>query len=141
MKKSIFFVFLFFFSVLSLQVLAQGLVLDETPVPFGTVLESIGELIKNWKGLGGIGLASAILATIIQFLKTDLMGGFLDKAGRFGPNIRRLIILVLGQVSGVILSLSSGKFSWVDAIVSGLITQGGAVAIYEYLKPFFKKSA
>lgn len=117
----------------------MGIVLDETPVPFGTLLESVGELIKNWKGLSGIGLASSLLALVIQALKTELLGGLLNKAGPLGPNIRRLIIFVLGQISGIVLSFAGGKFSLVEAIITGLITQGGAVALYEHLKPFFKR--
>ena len=139
MKKWIFFVFLGFFSVLSLGVFAQGLVLDETPIPIGTAIDAILGIIKNRDGWKGIGMASSILACLIQLGKSDTLGGFLDKSGRFGPYIRRLIILLMSQTMGFIISFSSGKFSWIDAIVTGLITQGGAVAIYEHIKPFFAK--
>ena len=136
-----FVVFLGFLACLGFtQEVAEYLVLDESPLPVGTLIEAITELIKNWKGLQGIGTASAIVSLLTVFLKTEPLFSILNRMGASGPWVRRLAVLLFSQISGALISIGAGGSVW-DSILTGLIVQGGAVAIYEHLKPFFKKKA
>ncbi len=112
---------------------------EDAPVAISTVFETLSNIIQNWKSFHGVAIAIPCLTLFIQLLKTKELGGILDKTGPNGVWTRRLFIFLLAQVCGVILSVSSGKFSLVQAVLDGLLTQGGAVALYEHLKPFFKK--
>lgn len=107
---------------------------EAATVPISDVFNDIAELVKNFKGLSGIGVSSALLAILLQFLKTDLAGGLLKNVN---SNVIRIIVTVLGQVSGIIIGVAGG-LGWLDSVIAGLLTSGGAVAIFEAVKPFFK---
>ena len=139
--RLIFVLFLGFLACLGVaQEVGEYLILDETPLPVGTLIEAITELIKNWKGLQGIGTASAIVSLLTLSLKTEPLFSILNRMGASGPWIRRLAVLVFSQISGALIAIGAGGSVW-ESILTGLIVQGGAVAIYEHLKPFFKKKA
>lgn len=108
--------------------------LPET-VPMESVFDSIAELVKNYKGLKGIGLAAAIISIVFQLLKTALFGGLMDKAG---PFLRRAVLTGMGLITAIVMAVAGGM-SWIEALIAGLLSSGGAVALYEALKPFFKK--
>lgn len=124
-----------FIILTTIPMLTYALDNPEVVVPMKSVFESISDLVKNFKGLTSIGVFSAILVIIIQFLKTDVAGNFLKK---LTPTMKRIIITVLGQVSGILIAVVGGM-GWVDAIIAGLLTSGGAIAIFEVFKPLFEK--
>jgi len=125
---------IFFLVLIPVVAFSQEL---EQPVPLQTVFEAIATLVKNWKGMSGIGIAAAILTLLVQILKTELLGGLLAKAS---PFLKRLLITVLGQFAGIVIAVNGG-LGWIEAVVAGLLTSGGAVAIYEAIKPFFSKKS
>lgn len=93
------------------------------------------DLVKNWKDLGGLGIGSSFVLLSVWFLKTEMAGEFFKK---LKPGIKRLLILVLGQVYSLLFMLKSGV-PLMEALMLGLVSSGGAVGIYEALKPLFKK--
>jgi len=94
-------------------------------------------LISNWKAMGGLAIGIAFVNIAIMVLKaswTDKWFIWDTKA----PLVKRAIIIVLGQVAGIMLMIVSGM-KWYAAVIAGLITAGGAIAIYEAVAPIFKK--
>ena len=108
---------------------------EELKVPMEDIFKSISSLISNFRGLSGIGIAAAILTILIQFLKTDITGNLMQK---LPSTWRRILITILGQIGGIVIA-ANGGLGWVDSIIAGLLTSGGAVAIYEALKPLLAK--
>ena len=100
-------------------------------------INKIAELITNWKAMGTLAIVSAIIIIIIQILKTKLVGGWF---GKRSPLMKRAILVILGQISGIVLMVLGG-IDWIPAIMTGLVTSGGAMSIYEVIKPFFAKKA
>ena len=128
--------FIFVLSLLLFPILVLCQVVDDPEVPISDVFNDIVELIRNWKGLGALAISASILSVIVQGFKTKLIGNPLDA---LRPGIKRLLIVLLGQVQAIILAIAGGM-SWWESILAGLITSGGAMAIYECLKPIFKKA-
>lgn len=111
-----------------------------TPETFDlkTMFDMIVSLISNWKVLGAYGIAIAIMNVVIYILKapfTDALFTWNDKA----PIIKRLIVLVVGMASGIVMTISTGS-KWYVAIVNAIVVSGGGIAIYEVIKPLFNKS-
>ena len=100
-------------------------------------INAIVDLVTNWKAMGTLGIISAIIAIIIQLLKTKLVGNFFEKKS---PLIKRAVLAILGVISGIVLMVLGGM-AWMPALMTGLVTSGGGMVIYEVLKPFFKKKA
>ena len=96
---------------------------------------SLIELAKNWKTLGTLGILIAILNLLIMLLKSKYCKGWFGKQSAL---IKRTLIVILGQAVAI-LALVSGGASWVAAILAGLVTSGGAITVYEVLKPLFNK--
>ena len=136
--RCLFLISLGVFSALGISQESGMLILDETPLPIGTLIEAITAIIQNWKGLSGIAVYSSIVSLLTLSLRTEPLFSIINRLGIKGPWIRRLSVLVFSQISGILLSIQAGGGLW-DAILSGLIVQGGAVALYEHLKPFFVK--
>lgn len=103
------------------------------PVSIEEVLKSIIELVKNYKGMGGIALAGSVIAVIIQLLKTSLLSSFFKSES--SKLLKRLIVMVLGTAMSMIAMVGAGS-GWIDAILTGLISSGAAVSIYEAFKAF-----
>lgn len=118
------------FMVIGANAFAQVGSVDEA-VSFESVVKSVMALIGNYKGLGGVGIAGAVVAILMQLLKTTLFAGFF-KSNK-SKLIKRLIVLSLGTVSGVI-GLKLGGAGIVDALIGGILTSGAAMAIYESVK-------
>lgn len=117
---------------------AKAVVLDfETGevVELDEVAKAAVDLFKDYKGMGKLGLAIALLNLFIMFLKTNMMNGWFQKRK---PATQRLLLVVFGQALGILLAMEGGLSPW-SAVLGGLLTSGGAVAIYEVAKPFFKK--
>ena len=108
---------------------------EEASVPLDVAFKSLVDLVTNYKAMSPIALSIAIVLALTSFLKTDLVGGFFKNQSAL---IKRLIVTVLGQVAGVLTMISTGLV-WHQAIIVGLISSGGAVAIYEAYKAAFPK--
>ena len=110
----------------------------DVPITFSELLDSFIDVIGNWKGMTGLAIASSIVMLLVQSLKTDIIQAWLGKVWPDSKTGRRFIIFLLSQISAIIIGMTSGH-SLIDSIVTGLFVQGGAVAMYEHLKPLFKK--
>lgn len=125
------FIMVLFFVLIPFYIFAQ----ESAPVPVEDIFKSISDLVKNYKGMKGIAIASSVLMVLIQVCKTEIMGRLISKAN---PFLNRVIITVCGQICGILMASNSGM-SWLEAVITGLLTSGGAVAIYEAIKPLLKK--
>jgi len=135
LKTNIFLVSLFLLSlIVPIVCFAQEIVAAVQPSTTD-IINAVSSLISNWKALGSIGIVAAIINVIVLILSSQWCKGWF---GKKSPMIKRIIIVVLGQVAGV-LTIIIGGAGWVDALVTGLISSGGAVALWEALKPVFKK--
>lgn len=115
--------------LLILATVSFGLIaLGETPVPEGDPLQSLIGLISQWSTLSPIALGISVIVVLVQAAKA-----FLGESFKF----KRIIITGLGVAYGVGVSLQNGMPIF-DALILGLLTSGGAVAIYEALKPLLK---
>jgi hypothetical protein len=104
---------------------------DNTTVPLDDVANAAFNLAKDHASLGKLGLAMALINLIAMLLKTDAVGGWFSKAH---PLVKRAVLLGLGQVAGILLAVEGGA-GVTAAIFGGLITSGGAVALFEAVKP------
>lgn len=103
---------------------------DNPPVPISDIFNDAVELIKNWKGASVFVILSGVLTIIIEVGKQTFLQPFWDKAGK---TVKKIVITCLGQILGIILGLSKG-LKWYEALIAGLITSGGAVAIFNAFK-------
>jgi len=94
-------------------------------------------LIKNGKAMGVLAVMIGGIMLLIRLLKSSIAGGLFAKVN---PFIQRAIIVILGVAAGILLQIASGM-KWYVALVAGLFTSGGAIAIYEVLKPLWTKPA
>ena len=150
MKRIICFVILFAFAITlplmvfgqaipapsELAVNANNIIQPDTPVEYQDIFAIISHLARNWKSLGKLGILSFILMIIIAFLKTPLGLGIFYK---IGDKWRMLLIVCLGQVAGIILMVTGG-IGWGASIIAGLLTSGGALAIWQVIKVCVRKS-
>lgn len=98
-------------------------------VPEGDPTQSLLALILSWKSLGGVGIASGLISVVVQSLRK-----FLPSSG-----VKKAVVVTLGVVYAV-LQMVLGGGGIMDALVTVLLTSGGAVAIYEWaIKPLFPK--
>jgi hypothetical protein len=96
--------------------------------PDGDPLQSLLALFMNWKAMGPLAIGSAFIVAAVQALK-KLFPEFPYKRG---------IVTVLGVAYGVLTAVTQGM-GLGAALIAALLTSGGAVAIYEALKPLFSK--
>lgn len=130
--KRIYGIFTVLFLFMSFAALGQ-----EVSVPLDQAFNELIKLVMNYKAMSPIALSIAIVMLLTTLLKTDLVGGFFKNQSSL---VKRLIITVLGQVAGVLTMISTG-IPFAQAIIVGLISSGGAVAIYEAYKVAFPKKA
>ncbi len=95
------------------------------------------QLATHWNDLGPYGIASAILMLIIFFFSSSYCKNWF---GVKSPWIRRLIVVVCGQAIGL-LSLLKAGMPFPGAVVNGLIVSGGAMVIWQCIKPLIEKPA
>ena len=96
----------------------------EASVPEGDPLASLIALISNFKAMSPIAIGIGVVTIAVQALKA-----FVGESFKY----KRLSVTVLGVVYGVLVSVSNGM-GILEALVLGLLTSGGAVAIYEAIK-------
>lgn len=94
------------------------------------------ELFKLVKGgtAGALVIASAILALLLQLLKLKIIQPLVAKN-------RVLTFAITTSLSGIISitgALLSGM-KWPEALIAGLVTSGGAMAIYSSWRAVIKK--
>jgi len=95
-------------------------------VPEVNVLEQLGQLVIGWSALGAIAKASAFVLITVQVMKQASF------------KYKRIAVIVMSIVYGV-LQLVIGGESPVAASMAVLVSGGGAVALYNALKPLLKK--
>lgn len=95
------------------------------------------QLATNYKSLSPLALGVLGVNLVLGILKSDAFGNVFKK---LDPLLKMLIITILGQVVGILTQITAGK-SVAQAIVFGLVTSGGAVAIYEAYNLFKKQAA
>jgi hypothetical protein len=105
-------------------------------VRYEDVIKSIVALVSNYKGMGGIAIAGAIIMIAVQVLKTTIISGLFKS--EVSKLVRKIIVLILGTAGGV-LALKLGGVGWIDALVAGVLSSGAAMSIYELIKKAFKK--
>jgi len=115
--------------------LISTVALSQETVGLEQIGESILNLIRDFKTLGTLGVISAVITIIIQFFKSNLCGNWWGDKSSY---VKRFVIVLLGQVVAIIGMVMTGS-SWLAAVIAGLISSGGAVVIYEALKPLLKK--
>lgn len=95
------------------------------------VLDATVTLVKTGKSMGSLALAVAVINLLILMMKTSYAGELFTKAN---PAIKRVILLALGQVAGILMAMAAGTGA-MSAVIGGLVSSGGAVAIFEAVKP------
>ena len=97
-------------------------------VPDGDALQALLSLIANWKGAQPLAIGAMVIVAIVQGLK------------QFLPDFKykRITVTCLGILYGIFLGLQQGM-GIAEVVVASLFVSGGAVAIYEALKPAMKK--
>lgn len=118
-----------------LALVFSSLALAQVAVPDVEISKGILDLILGYKVLGPIGIGSGVIVLLVNVLKSDFFGNLFKN---LNPLIKRLIITVLGVIYGVLFQVQSG-IGWGNAIVTGLLASGGAVAIWEAVKPLIEK--
>ena len=106
-------------------------------LPVNDLINAFMNLVTNWKVLGVWGLCAAIINIVVMILKAD----FTDKWFLWstkGHLVKMLILVVLGQIEGIVISIQTGMIWW-QAAISGLFISGGAIIIYNTAKPIFTK--
>lgn len=109
--------------------------LTDEVVPLDTVVDATVAVVKDGKSMGRLALSVALLNLLVMFLKTNLANTWFSKKS---TNYKRAFLLVAGQVLGILLAIQSG-LSPLSAVIGGLITSGGAVAIFESVKGLLPK--
>lgn len=96
----------------------------------------IGELIANPKALN-IALIVALLVLLsVQLLKSSIAGKIFKG---LSPKVQLGLITLLGQVYAFVVSVFVLKEQTTSAALIGLISSGGAVAIFNAIKLLFEK--
>jgi hypothetical protein len=106
----------------SFVAMAQGM-----NVPEVDVIKHLGELVLNWNNMPDLLKGSAFVLILTQVVKK--MSDF---------EYKRLLVTLLSFVYGVGQLVIGGQ-ELSGALVSMLVAGGGAVALYEALKPLLKK--
>lgn len=97
--------------------------------PEGDPFQMLLALVMSWKTMGPLAGGAAGIAIVVQVLKNSVGDTF---------KYKRLAVVALGVVYGVVLAVSKGM-GVVEALITALFVSGGAVAIYEALKPALQK--
>lgn len=111
------------FTVLCLAGFSALALFGSTDVPDGDPLITLLNLILNFKASGPLVIAASIVTIIVQGVK------------KFAPTFpySKGVAVFGGVIYGIFQALQSG-LGLVESLVFVLVTSGGAVAIYEYLK-------
>ena len=122
MKNKIALLLLF---TMSFAAFAEGIV-----PPDGDPLATLLQMLMNWQALSPLAIGASVIVIVMQVMK-KYVGDF---------NFKRLLVTLLGVVWGVVTARMNG-LGLLEALVAALITSGGAVALYEAVKPLLPKPA
>ena len=100
-------------------------------VPVNDIVNALIWLAKNWKALSPLAISGTIITIVVMFLKSSIGYAIFKKVN---PIVRTLIVLILGQASGIILMITNGMTVW-QALSSGLISSGFAIVLWKLIKP------
>jgi len=107
--------------------------LAQVAVPDAEVSKELLNLFMNFKTLGPVGIGMSVVVVLTQLSKTEIFGKIFKKM-----EYKRLFVTVIGQIYGMLFMVQSGS-SWLNAAFIGLLSSGGAVAIWEAVKPLVEK--
>lgn len=87
---------------------------------------------------GKLGWMSSVMAILLQLAKSDLFGGLF---GKIDKAYQPAVVLLLGQLAGLVESIVSGQ-PFPKAAIEWLLASGNAMALYAVIvKPFTKKKS
>lgn len=109
-------------TLLLLPVLAMAQITDVAVVEADPVA-ALFDVIAQWSSL-------SVLARAISIV---VFGTYLIQKFVTHGKWKRLSVTLLGVLSGILMSISEGT-EWWKAVIVGLISSGGGVAIYEAFK-------
>ena len=89
------------------------------------------ELVTDYKTMGPLGMGMTAVLLTVWLLKTKFLGSIFKA---LSSPVKRVVVVVLGQVYGLLYMVQSGM-GWGEAAISGIFMAGGAMAIYEAIKP------
>lgn len=98
-------------------------------VPDGDPLQLLLNLVMNFKSIGPLAAGSVVVMILAQVFKQFVAEDF---------KYKRLVVTALGIIYGVLLAVSKGM-GFGPAVVTAIFVSGGAVALYEALKPSLQK--
>lgn len=94
------------------------------------------ELFTDPKGLGSLGIAMSVIVLLVQVLKWSVIDRFF-KEGSVARTIKLAAVFLLGQGYTVIFLVKAGTPALTAVI--GILTGGGAIALYNLIKPLWEK--
>lgn len=98
----------------------------------------IGQLIANPKALGAAGIGALIIFVLVQALKSEKLGKFFKF---LDPKVQFLIITVLGQAYGFVVSVFVLHDQDISKAIVGIFASGGAAAIWNAIQLLTEKPA
>lgn len=115
-------------------VFAQALPADpNAAVDWATL---IGQLIANPKAMTAAFIGALVVLVIVQAMKSEALG----KIFKFIPDQAQLLVItVLGQLYAVLLHALVLKDQQISVALVGVLSSGGAAAIFNGLKLAFPK--
>lgn len=121
--------------LLFLSLCFMSLVCFAQEVPDVDIWTQLAALFQGGNEGGWMALASGVIILLVNILKKGILGFNFDSLGAVW---KRVILVVLGQVYAVIQMVAAGS-TWGQAAINGFLVSGGAIAIWEVIKPLFDK--
>lgn len=106
-------------------------------IPEGDPIASLVKLITDWKSMSPIALGIALVILLVQISKAGWIESLFKLFGwSHVLEWKRAIVTISGVVYGVLYLINTGSH-WLSALAVAVLSSGGAVAIYEAIKPLF----
>lgn len=125
----------YLFLVSTAVLFVPAIALGQEPVSNEDVFKALLDLLAAWKSGGMLAVMSAVIMFLMQLLKSPILPdawfSLRSKAWK------RFILVVLGQGAGIVAALVTGG-ALLPAMFAGLVSSGGALAIYHAAKDLFK---
>lgn len=114
-------------TVFTFAVFFTSIALAQPTVPEINPLTAIGELIMNWGGMSDLAKGVLFVNIMVQVIKQAVDFQY-----------KRTLVVVFSVIYGIAQMVMGGE-SAMGATVAVLVSGGGAMALYEVLKPLLKK--
>ncbi len=101
--------------------------ISEAPTTASDIIASLVDLVKNWKGMGVMGIISGIVVLLVEIAKATFLSSLWAK---WGTLTQHAVVVSLAWISQILIGVTHGM-PWLDSVIAGLVTGGGAIAIYE----------